>query len=481
MGKRDLFMTIRKPWKLLIYLVALLIVVGPPTRLAQADLSIEEEKKLGDKFLKAAMSQLRLIQDPEVAGYVNKVGQEIVTHLDFHHFPYHFYVVDSSVLNAFAGPGGYVFINRGLLEIMDDEGEVAAILGHEIAHVQSRHIAQRMARARTLNLAALGGLLAGIFLGGEAGAAAIAGSQAGATSAMLAHSRHDEEEADRKGLRYLEAANYNGKDFVRIMRKMSQDSWKAGGHMPGWLTTHPGVSERVVYLSTTVGTRNQSAKVRTEDSEGFILMQAKLYGAYENPKEAEAKFQEWFEKPETKAMAYYGTGLMRRRQRLLDKAVTAFKNAIALRPDLAPILVELGDTYFAMGEFDKAQQVLNSALTLEPDQPAALYALGRCQLELGQVAEASKNLEKAARINRNLPKIDYYLGLAYGKNNQLVDAHYHFGIYYKSKGSLRNAQFHFQEALQLTNDPKEKEILNRELAEIKRAMRSAKQSSSRAR
>jgi predicted Zn-dependent protease len=479
MGKRDLLMTVRKPWRLLIYLVALLIVVGPPTRLAQAELSIEEEKKIGEKFLKAAMSQLRLIQDPEVVGYVDRVGQDVVKHLDFHHFPYHFYVVDSSVLNAFAGPGGYVFINRGLVEIMDDEGELAAILGHEIAHVQSRHIAQRMARARALNLAALGGMLAGIFMGGEAGAAAMVGSQAGVTSAMLNYSRQDEEEADRKGLRYLEAAHFSGEDFVKIMRKMGQDSWKAGGHMPSYLTTHPGVSERVVYLSTTVGTRNPSAKVRSEDSEGFLLMQVKLYGSYENPKEAEAKFQEWFEKPETKAMAYYGTGLMRRRQRLLDKAVTAFKNAIALRPDLASILVDLGETYFSMGELAKAQQVLNSALTLEPDQPVALYALGRCQLELGQVAEASKQLEKAARINRRLPKIDYYLGLAYGKNNQLVDAHYHFGIYYKRKGSLRNAQFHFQEALRLTNDPKEKEILNKELAQVKGALRSAKQSGSK--
>jgi tetratricopeptide (TPR) repeat protein len=210
-------------------------------------------------------------------------------------------------------------------------------------------------------------------------------------------------------------------------------------------------------------------------------MQVKLYGSYGNPREAEPKFQEWSEKPETKAMAYYGTGLMRRRQRLMDEAVTAFRNATALRPDLAPILVELGETYFEMGEFDKAQQVLHSALTLESDQPAALYALGRCQLEQGQVAEASKQLARAARINDRLPSIHYYLGLAYGKMNQLADAHYHFGIHYKRKGSLSNAQFHFQEALRLTDSPTEKEAINRQLAEIKGAMRAAKESSSRAR
>lgn len=475
-----MFMTVRKPLKLLIFLVALLIVGGLQTRLAQADLSIEQEKKMGRQFMKAVLSQLRLIQDPEVVGYVNRVGQDIVKHLDFHHFPYHFYVVDSSALNAFAAPAGYVFMNRGLIQIMDDEGELAAILAHEIAHVQSRHIAQRMARARTLNLAALGGMLAGIFLGGEAGAAAIAGSQAGATSAMLNYSRQDEEEADRKGLRYMEAANYSGRDFVRIMRKMGQDSWKAGGHMPTYLTTHPGVSERVVYLSTTVGTRPTSAEIRNLDSEGFMLMLVKLYGSYESPREAEPKFRDWFEKPETRAMAYYGTGLMRRRQRLMDEAVESFKSAIALRPDLAPILVELGETYFEMGEYDKATSVLKSALILAPDQPMALYALGRCQLEQGNAAEASKQLARAAQINDRLPSIHYYLGLAYGKMNQLADAHYHFGIHYKRKGSLRNAQFHFQEALRLTDSPKEKEAINRQLAEIKGAMRTVKQRSSRA-
>jgi tetratricopeptide (TPR) repeat protein len=211
-----------------------------------------------------------------------------------------------------------------------------------------------------------------------------------------------------------------------------------------------------------------------------MLMQVKLYGAYESPREAKPKFREWFEKPETRAMAYYGTGLMRRRQRLMDEAVESFKNAIALRPDLAPILVELGETYFEMGEFDKATSVLESALILAPDQPMALYALGRCQLEQGNVAEASKQLARAAQINDRLPSIHYYLGLAYGKMNQLVDAHYQFGIHYKRKGSLRSAQFHFQEALRLTDSPKEKEIINRQLAEIKGEMRGAKQRSSRA-
>jgi predicted Zn-dependent protease len=327
-----------------------------------------------------------------------------------------------------------------------------------------------MARAQKLSIASLGGLLAGILLGGEAGAAIIAGSQAGATSAMLNYSRQDEEEADRKGLRYLEAANYQGEDFVIIMKKMGQDSWKAGGHIPTYLTTHPGVPERVAYLATTVETRpksSQSTKKGSNNSDAFLLMQTKLYGGYENPAEASAKFREWLEIPETKAMAYYGMGLLQRRQRMMQEAVDSLKSAINLRPDLVPILVELGETYFQMGEFDKANSVVSSALILEPDQEMALYVLGRTQLEQGRAAEASKNLARAARVNDRLPAIHYYLGLAYGRLNQLAEAHYQFGIHYRREGSLKNAQFHFMEALRYADSPNRKEAIEKQLQQVK--------------
>jgi len=463
-------MMTRRWCKVLIFCIIFVISAGWPSAKARADFSIDDEKRLGEKFLRAVLQQLRLVQDPEVVGFVDRVGQRVVDHLEVHTFPYHFYVVDSSALNAFAAPAGHVFINRGLIEIMDDEGELAAILAHEIAHVQSRHIAQRIARAQQLNIASLGGLLAGILLGGEAGAAVIAGSQAGATSAMLNYSRQDEEEADRKGLRYLEAADYHGEDFVIIMKKMGQDSWKAGGHMPTYLSTHPGVPERVAYLATTVETRpesSQAAKKGSNYSDAFLLMQTKLYGSYENPAEASAKFREWLAKPETKAMAYYGMGLVQRRRRMMQEAVDSLKSAINLRPDLVPILVELGETYFQMGEFDKANSVVSSALILEPDQPMALYVLGRTQLEQGRATEASTNLARAARVDDRLPSIHYYLGMAYGKLNQLAEAHYQFGIHYRREGSLKNAQFHFMEALRYADSPSRKEAIEKQLQEVK--------------
>jgi predicted Zn-dependent protease len=477
-------MLARRRWKILVFLMIFVLSIGCLPGKVGADFSIEDEKKLGEKFLQAVLQQLRLVEDPEVVSYVSRVGETLVDHLEVHTFPYHFYVVDSSALNAFAAPAGHVFMNRGLIEIMDDEGELAAILAHEIAHVQSRHIAQRVARAQKLNIATLGGLLAGILLGGEAGAAVIAGSQAGATSAMLNYSRQDEEEADRKGLRYLEAASYHGQDFVTIMKKMGQDSWKAGGHIPTYLSTHPGVPERVAYLATTVETRPKSSQTVKKGSnrfDDFLLMQAKLYGGYENPGEASAKFREWLERPETKAMAYYGMALLKRRQRVMAESVDLFKKAINLRPDLVPILVELGETYFQMGEFDKCNSVVSSALILAPDQPMALYVLGRSQLEQGRVAEASKNLARAARFNDRLPSIHYHLGLAYGRLNQLAEAHYQFGIHYRRAGSLKNAQFHFMEALRHADSPNRKEAIEKQLQQVKGEIKEERRENSRKR
>jgi predicted Zn-dependent protease len=472
--RRDMIST--KPWKLLAALFALVMVTGLLSRPAQADLTIDDERKLGDQFLKAALRQLPLIQDPDVVGYVNNVGQSVVAHLETHNFPYQFYVVDSGVLNAFAGPAGYVFINRGLLELMEDEGELASILGHEIGHVQSRHLAERMARSQKLSLATLGGVLAGVFLGPGAalGQAAILGSAAGSTALQLGYSRQDEEEADRKGLRYMEAAGYSGQEMVGVMRKMAQQSWQQGGRIPTYLSTHPGLSERVNYLASVVETRQKSPNKGippSGNSLAFKMMQAKLLGAYGSPKDAEIRFRQWSSQPEDRLPALYGTGLLLRRQGQLEQAAQSFKQAVALRPDLSPLLVELGVTYFEMGQVDKAASALQSALSLDPNQPTAHLALGRALLEEGKLREAREELIGAARLNDRLPSLHYYLGLVYGKSDELGEAHYQFGIHNQREGDWKGAMFHYQEALRYPLPPDRQQAIREAMKEVQEEIR----------
>jgi predicted Zn-dependent protease len=469
-------MLTRLPGKALTFLLLVLLLAGPLSRPARAELSIEDEKKMGEQFLTAALRQFRFIEDPEVVDYINKVGQRLVKHLEAHTFPYDFYVVDSNALNAFAAPAGHIFINRGLLEFTDNEGELASILAHEIAHVQSRHIAERLARSQKLSLVTLGGLLAGIFLGGSgtAGQAVIAGTLAGSASLQLSYSRQNEEEADRKGLRYTEAAGYPGQEMVSIFQKMSQQSWQEGGKVPTYLETHPGLSERVNYLAATLEARQKSSKRReefVEDNQGFRMMQAKLLGAYEDPSAAEPQLRSWLAQPDTRVMGLYGMGLLERRQGKMEDAATSLKKAISLRPDLPPLLVELGETYFQMGQVDKAVSVVQSALSLDPNQPAALCALGRFLLERKNTADARDQLSRAAQLNDRFPSVHYYLGLAYGQLNQLGEAHYQFGIHDQGQGSWKSALFHYREALRYTDNPERQKAIREAMKEMEEEVR----------
>jgi predicted Zn-dependent protease len=473
-------MTTTRLWKASAVLLAFLLVIGPIQRTARAELTIEDEQKLGDQFLKAALRQLPLIQDPDVVGYVNSVGQKLVAHLETHTFPFHFYVVDSSVINAFAGPAGYIFVYRGILELMDDEGELASILGHEMGHVQSRHIAESIARSQKLSLATLGGVLAGVLLGpaGALGQAAILGSVAGSASLQLGHSRENEEEADRKGLRYMEAAGYSGEDMVDMMRKMAQLSWQQGGRVPTYLSTHPGVSERVNYLASVVETRKKSEGQGGHtpgNPLGFEMMQAKLLGVYGNPADAEARFRQWSAQPGDRLPALYGNALLLRRQGKLDEAVAGFKQAIVLRPDLPVLLMELGETYFEMGQFDRAASVLQSALSLDPNQATTCAALGRVLLEQGKLAEARSQLATAAQLNDRLPSIHYYLGLADGKLNDLGEAHYQFGIHSQRQGDWKSAMFHYQEALRFSLSPDRQQAIRTAMKEVQEEIRQTQQ------
>jgi predicted Zn-dependent protease len=263
---------------------------------------------------------------------------------------------------------------------------------------------------------------------------------------------------------------------------MGQQSWQQGGRIPTYLSTHPGVSERVNYLASVVETRKKSpAGIPPSGNPlAFKMMQAKLLGGYGSPADAELRFRQWSARPEDRLPALYGTGLLLRRQGQFEEAVQSLKQAVALRPDLSPLLVELGLTYFEMGEVDKAASVLQSALSLDPNQAPARLTLGRALLEQGKLEEARAELVAAARLNDRLPSLHYYLGLAYGKSNELGEAHYHFGIHNQREGDWKSAMFHYQEALRYPLPPDRQQAIRDAMKEVQEEIRETQRQESQA-
>lgn len=188
---------------------------------------------------------------PELHGYVADIGKRLaaVTEADNPQLPWEFTLLNSKVINAFALPGGKVFISRGLCEEMTNEAQLAAVLGHEVGHVTARHTSERMSQAlgTTIGGAIIGGLI-GAAAGGKEGAAV--GAAGGATVGQvvsLSFSRDQEIEADRLGMRYMEKLGYDPIGAIEVQEILGRAG--GGGGMPEFLATHPASETRIAELN----------------------------------------------------------------------------------------------------------------------------------------------------------------------------------------------------------------------------------------
>lgn len=214
--------------------------------------SWEEEKKIGAQADEQIQAQYGVYDDENVQNYVDRVAQDVLANSDmrgedvqskYRNTEFTFRVLDSPVVNAFALPGGYVYVTRGLMANLRNEAQLAVVLGHEIGHVAARHSSQRAFRQQVGQLALIGGAIGGDLLGLPGGDILNLGSQA-AQLLFLSYSRDAERESDELGVEYSAKTNYNaaeGADFFTTLKRMSEQS---GQSIPSWASTHPDPSER---------------------------------------------------------------------------------------------------------------------------------------------------------------------------------------------------------------------------------------------
>ena len=199
-------------------------------------LTVEREKQIGEQFLLELQQAVPLIEDPFITSYINRLGQKLVAQMGTQPFDYKFFIVQDPTMNAFAVPGGYVFLHVGMIKMAEREGELAGVMAHEISHIYCRHMAKAMEKAKVASVASLVGALAGIALGGVGGAAlaqaVTMSSMAGGASAMLAYSRDFEAEADATGFKWMLKAGYNPRDMVSMFNKINKQRWFEGGKTP---------------------------------------------------------------------------------------------------------------------------------------------------------------------------------------------------------------------------------------------------------
>ena len=202
--------------------------------------SIDKEIAMGKQMAAEVQRQAKMLDDPIIGEYVNRVGQNLVRNSDAK-VPFTFQVIDDDTLNAFALPGGFIFVHTGLIHTAETEAEMASAMAHEIAHVAARHMTRQACRAQIANIATI----PLIFLGGLPGYAIRQGAGAAIPMTFLSFSRGFEAEADYLGLQYLYAAGYDPNAAIDMFEKMMSLEKRKPGSIAKVFSTHPLNEDRL--------------------------------------------------------------------------------------------------------------------------------------------------------------------------------------------------------------------------------------------
>jgi predicted Zn-dependent protease len=207
-----------------------------------SSISVEEEREMGLGVVEEATREMPLLQDEPVVQFVRELGSHIVRRADTTGRDYEFRVIDSEMPNAFAIPGGFIFVNRGILERAESASELAGVLAHEIGHVVERHGLEQMAKARNTNTAV--GLIY-VLLGRAPGAAEQVALQVAGSAYMAKHSREAEREADRVAVVYLARAGLDPRGMPRFFQRLIEEERTSPNELLVWFSTHPLTEDRI--------------------------------------------------------------------------------------------------------------------------------------------------------------------------------------------------------------------------------------------
>ena len=416
-------------------------------------LSAAEEQKLGREFMREIRQQLDFIDDLELLAYINRLGEHLVKNSDQPNRPFSFYLVRDSTLNAFAVPGGYITMHTGLITATQHEAELASVIAHEIAHITQSHMARMLAEAKRQNIPALAALIAGILLGGQAGTAAIAATQAGLIERQLQYSRTFEEEADAIGINTLARANYDPRAMPAFFNRLQQYSRGQESNAPEFLRTHPLTYSRI---AESVSRADQFPRIENPDETQFLLMQAKIRALYggTNPAKVANSFAARLEANNFQNFTAerYGHALALMSNGQYDLARNKMFALLEEDPDRLSYLIALGQIETMAGRPDSAVEVYEAAQEKHPDSLVLDLYFVDTLIGHKRYTEAKKILKRHLLVYRENPRLHWLLARAEGESGNHLSAHQELAEYHYYSGNLYEALRQLTLAKKYTGD-----------------------------
>ncbi len=357
-------------------------------------LSPKQEKQLGQQFLRRLLRHPDYIGDPHLNRYLEQLGAAVAAPAAMREPPM-LHLVDDSALNAFAVPGGHIVLHSGLILAAEDEHELAAVVGHETAHVSQRHLPRMLAKAQASQFPAAAALLASLLVGGQAGLIGFTVANAALLSNQLAYTRDFEREADAIGIKLLAQAGFDPSALVRFFDKLDD------GGAPEFLRTHPLSYARIAEAESRAAA--YPPQIYTS-ARAFYLAQAKIRALYGG---RAAEVVEYFENAaaatgDARDAALYGLALAHKKQHRFAEAAATLAPLLAAHPHEVAFQLARADIDLASGNPAAAAARHQRLVEAHPQRPYLTRYLAASLIESGDPAAAKRVIRRQLRRHKDM-------------------------------------------------------------------------------
>jgi predicted Zn-dependent protease len=409
---------------------------------ANALISTSEEQRVGRIIVKGLRDAGRILEDPLLSDYIDALGHKLIVTAHEGQHRFNFFIVRDPAINAFALPGGYIGVNAGLILATENEGELAGVMAHEIAHVTQRHVVRRVQATQQSSMvstaALIGALLLGIATGADADAiqAMIVVAQGTAIQQQINYTRSNEQEADRVGIGYLASAGYNPEAMADFFETMSRMAGVSAARVPEFLRTHPMEVNRIAEAKNRA---RQYPKITSRESQSYPLMRERLRVMLaENEDEALGYYEDVMaqqSRPYPNSLLY-GYGLALNRSARYSDATGVFARLLDDNATMIPYRLGLGEAQMGAGDTDAALATYGDAYRLFPRNVPVTVAYSEALLQAGQPARAHQILLDLLNNVAPTPEQARLIALIASAEGDMANAHYYMSEYHILSGNL---------------------------------------------
>jgi predicted Zn-dependent protease len=382
-------------------------------------------------------------------------------------FDYRFFVVEDSQLNAFAVPGGSIYVHTGLIERVRNTNELAGVLGHEIVHVKSRHLARISGPDVTSLLALLGTFMVGRGPGGSAAAAL---GQALSITRQLSYTRQLEQEADALGVRYMAEAGYDPKAALAFLKILEQERVLNPVDVPPYLMSHPLTRERIAGVEAVIRSLRVE-RVRSDYPDPIKKIQAILRLERNESDAVIAEYRALLGQNPHSSELMHLLGVAHHYKGEWSEAGKNYERARVLNPKSPGIDRDLGRLYTQIGELRLAHEAFDRSLRMESAEPLNYLYLGELFEKESNFQEAVAAYLRASNLSPLWPMPPQHLGVVYGKMDRLGDAYYYLGRSHLLLDEDEKAVANFERALSLIGGTPRGQMIKEELEAVKERRR----------